>query len=175
MKITASNNTNTNTSIDFGKKKKRRRKRKRVKLEPNNDDEYHALLKRAQILKDEHGIGTHIKTTHIPPPQLARSGTRRMLIRNFVVISNTLNRDTQHIAIFIEKELGLTEPPRLTTNGLSIKGRYDQIDIQTLFTKYINRFVLCSQCKSLNTILQKKNKLTFNKCNGCQSSKCIKN
>jgi len=104
-------------------------------------------------------------------PVLQRAGTRTVWT-NFESICNSLNRPIEHVYSFFVKELG-TETSLGGDNQFFMKGRYQSTRIETLITKYSKEFVRCPNCKSMNTSMNKENKIQTLDCNNCKNIKTI--
>ncbi len=96
---------------------------------------------------------------------------KQTIIRNFMKIAQTIRRDAKHFAKFLFKELaipGSIQDQRLILNGIvsveMIKKRIDD---------YIKKYVLCEECKKLDTILLKEGNMYIKKCESCGAKKPI--
>ena len=59
---------------------------------------------------------------------------------------------------------------------LNIDGRFVQSEIENIIKKFINEFVICKSCESIeNTVIIKRNRLFFIHCNDCNSERCVGN
>ena len=172
---------------NFGKKKK---KRQNVKLEeiPSTDDvtgeandvikvendldlTYEQLLRNIfDLIKKNHPdlIPAARRTIHLPTPVAMRVGSNKSALINFMDICRFLHREPSHLATFI-----LTE---FATSGavdgclrLILRGRFRERHFEVALKSYVRSFVLCSTCRSMETILIKENRLIFLKCMTCHS------
>lgn len=123
------------------------------KLEKNNPD----LVKRL--------------TLTIPIPKVLKSNGDKVIISNFGEICKVLNRDPQHVLLYLESELSTIT--RLYDNKLAIKGVFRPSYIQTMLSKYIKEYVTCLSCNSLNTKVSKLDRLSFIVCSICNSSRTL--
>lgn len=174
--------------LDFSKlKKKKRTKRKPVlsKLltiqeeneEGEGDDEnerdypYDELVDRVfeqlRIIKPELAAGEEKKFV-MRLPQVVWIGTKKTGIANFSQICNVLHRMPKHVLQFFLSELGTTGSID-GNNKMIIKGRFRQRHIENVLRRYIKEYVMCSTCRSMNTILVKNNRLLFLQCERCHS------
>lgn len=110
----------------------------------------------------------------INPPQILRDGSKHIIWSNFGNNCKSINREPKHVKEFIVSELS-TNADIGQNDQLRITGRYNSNQIETIFKKYIKEFVMCSTCKSLETHLDKENRLTFKICNNCGSKLSIAN
>lgn len=113
--------------------------------------------------------------THLQPPQVVREGTRKTVVTNFANLCKELNRDVEHTMSFILNEL-CVDGSIDGTNRLILKGKFPPSAIESVARKYIYEYVMCQSCKGLETLIQKdkSTRLSFMKCNLCQSCVSIK-
>lgn len=93
---------------------------------------------------------------------------------NFKECCNNINRDFVHLKLFVENELSCQ--CNFNGNGiLIIKGIFSQKNIDIIFRKYINQYVQCTTCKSIETNIKKdkKTRICFIKCFLCESARSI--
>jgi translation initiation factor 2 subunit 2 len=113
------------------------------------------------------------KRVSVAQPKVSRLGTIRTCINNFRLISKQIERAEDHMCLFIQIEFGTTIAIDSATGLVKIKGRFSQEQIETVISKYIRDYVLCKQCKSDNTILERREGLTFLKCFNCRSTATV--
>lgn len=177
--------------LDLKMKKKKRSKNRVFEEDTPNDKTllsnsvihqsdtytYEFLLDRAfkQIYNNHPELTQRPSKIHLPPPEVAREGTKKTVVCNFSKLCKELNRDKEHVMSFI-----LTE---LCANGsidgnerFIIRGKYPPSAIERIAKKYISEYVLCHSCKGLDTFIEKDKttRLSFLKCNMCGSSVSIK-
>ncbi|SGY13639.1 BQ5605_C010g05925 [Microbotryum silenes-dioicae] len=145
-------------------------------LKEDRDYTYTELLGRFyQLLYASHpslsGAAGKKKYT-IPPPQLFREGNKRSIFANVADICKRMHRQPEHVIQFLFAELG--------TNGsvdgagrLVIKGRFQQKQIENVLRRYILEYVTCKTCKSPDTVLTKRERLFFIKCESCNSERSV--
>jgi translation initiation factor 2 subunit 2 len=93
-----------------------------------------------------------------------REGNKKTILANLSDIAKKLKRNEDHVTQFLFAELG--------TNGsvdgsrrLVIKGRFQSKQIENILRRYIQDYVVCKTCKSLNTELGKgENRLWYLTC-----------
>ncbi len=122
-------------------------------LEQNNPD----LIKR--------------KTLAIPIPKVFKLNGDKIVITNFGDICKTLNRDSNHVILYMEAEL--VTSTRMIDSKLVIKGVFKTQYIQTLIGNYIIAHVSCTSCNSTSTKISKIDRLSFVVCNICNSSRTL--
>lgn len=115
---------------------------------------------------------TTAKLIKVPEPSLQYTNQKTCIL-NFNTICSSCYRDAKMIQAFFEAEL-LVKTSLDCNNNLLIPGRHDNVTkIKRILKNYIYNYVICKECKSLNTILEKVDKRTIMKCNNCLSSKTI--
>lgn len=94
---------------------------------------------------------------------------------NVEEVAIQLNRQSEHLSKYILK--GLFSEGNINDKGiLNIDGRFVQSEVENLIKRFINEFVICKSCESIdNTVIIKKNRLFFVHCNDCNSERCVGN
>lgn len=91
------------------------------------------------------------KTINIPPPKLAREGTKTLYL-NFKQTCNSMNRSMDHVHKFILLELGARSGSFSNESGhMWIKGRQNQNQIMSILRNYVKEFVQCRACQKFDT------------------------
>lgn len=100
-------------------------------------------------------------------PQLKVSRKNRMsIISNFSVIAEKINRSAEHIKEYFNAETGTTSS--INSQGqFLIQGIYNEAKCESIMKNYIREFVMCKQCKGIDTKMVKENGLSFLECNQC--------
>lgn len=164
---------------DLKKKKKKKESTEQVTEQVRQEGDerdytYHELLSRVFGMIRQHNpelVGEKKKFT-IPPPQVAREGTKKTLFANIVEICKRLHRSPDHLIQYLFAELGTTG----SIDGnqrLLIKGRFQQKQIEIVLKRYIAEYVQCKTCRSPDTNLIKENRLFFLQCESCGSSRTV--
>ncbi|CAF0767211.1 unnamed protein product [Didymodactylos carnosus] len=104
----------------------------------------------------------------LKPPQVARIGTKRTSFSNFGEICKSLKRQEKHLHQYLLAELGTTGSVD-ANNALTIKGRFQQKQIESVLRSYIKEYVICKTCRSPETLLQKEERLSVLQCTNCRS------
>ena len=107
------------------------------------------------------------------PENIVEIETSRLCWKNVESFLLLTNRCAEHFMKWLKTELPSQEINWLSSSksdGLIIHGKkQNKAMINNFVFKYINIFVICSSCKSHNTILAKKqNQYEFN-CNDCKT------
>jgi len=100
------------------------------------------------------------------------SANKKTFIANFKVICAKLNRKSEDVREYFEKELCTT----VTTNqdgALVITGVYKQQGVMKILGEYIKKYVTCKECSSCDTEIIKENRIVFLKCGKCLSKKAF--
>lgn len=91
--------------------------------------------------------------------------SRRTIITNFTSITNTLNREPEHLARFIFKESG--KAGTLEGERLLIQGRITNEELRKLLELYVKEFVKCPICGGLDTKIIAEKRFRFLLCEVC--------
>ncbi|QPG76311.1 hypothetical protein FOA43_003697 [Brettanomyces nanus] len=138
---------------------------------------YISLLDRFyEVLREknpEMAGGQHQKL-RIPPPEVARDGNKKTVFVNVQVIAHVLQRNPEHLIQYLFAELG-TSGSIDGEKRLIIKGRFQAKNLESVLRRYIQEYVICQTCKSMNTELKREstNRLHFIVCKACGSTKSV--
>jgi len=108
------------------------------------------------------------------PPQVIREGTTKTNFANFQDICNTMNRTSEHVQSFLLAETGSTAS--IDGNGcLIIKGKFQVKGIESLLKKYLQEYVICSHCGSLETTLTRNSTTRLHSlhCSNCTATRTV--
>lgn len=161
-------------AFEMSLKHKKRKRKQKAKPIPMNDIGknigYTHLLNR--IFNEPH---LRRKNLPIPAPDVRAAGTKKTCYVNIIGTCQALKRDPNHLKKFIETELITTS----NFNGdkqLIIRGRWRDQHIRSVLTSYVKSYILCEDCKSLNTKIEKNNstRLYELKCNDCGAERTCK-
>jgi translation initiation factor 2 subunit 2 len=108
----------------------------------------------------------------MPPPEVFREGTRRTVWANFAAMADAINRKKDHLQTYALAELGTTGTLD-SEDRLTIRGRFQPKQIQTVVRHYIGEYVICKTCKSPDTELRKENRMYFLTCSHCGSARSV--
>jgi len=100
------------------------------------------------------------------PPQVNRVGTKKTSFSNFADICKLLRRQEKHLLNFLLVELG-TSGSLDIQKQLTIKGKFQQKQIENVLRRYIKEYVTCHTCRSPDTNMVKEERLFFLKCEAC--------
>jgi translation initiation factor 2 subunit 2 len=119
-------------------------------------------------------LGNEKKKKKLPPPQVGRVGTTRTAWTNFKEICDGLNRAPDHVLSYFLSELGTTGVID-GSDRLLLKGKYLPKYIESLILKYVNDFVKCKNCNTVETEMRRdsETRLFFMDCRICGSSRSV--
>jgi translation initiation factor 2 subunit 2 len=131
--------------------------------------DYDELLKRARTLMPE----VSLKKERMELPRLFISTIgMRTTIANFKEVSDTLDRDPQHILKFLTREMATAATYQ---DGRAIfQGKFPRDTFERLLQRYVDSFVTCPVCKRPDTRIVKEKRLSFIVCNACGARSSIK-
>lgn len=140
-------------------------------------DEYQLLLSRFfTLLHSDHpelAEGGKKVNKKIPAPSLFME-PKKTIFANCKDICTFLNRTDEHVAQYIFAELGTTGNFD-GSRRLVIKGKFRQMQLETVIKRYLGEYVHCKTCKTLDTDLKKgENRLFFLTCNVCESRRSVR-
>lgn len=147
---------------------------------PNSQDEpytYDFLLNRvfSKLYNNNPELAQKRDKVRLKPVEVSKEGTKKTVFSNFASLCKELNRDKEHLMSFILSEL-CADGSIDGTERLIIRGKYPPSAIEKIVRNYINQYVLCPGCKSIDTFIDKDKttRITFLRCNICQASMSIK-
>lgn len=143
-------------------------------LDSDREYTYRELLQRVfGILRQNNPdlAGEKRKFT-IVPPQITREGSKKTGFANITDLCRRMRRPPEHVTQFLLTELGTTGSSD-ASQRLTIKGRFQQLQIENVLRRYIVEYVTCKTCHSPDTMLTKENRLYFLKCESCGSSRSV--
>lgn len=107
----------------------------------------------------------------IPPPEVG-CVNKRTIVGNFSTICGKINRSEVDVQTFFNDELSCKSS--IDAKGeLILGGIFRQKGIENIISSYIKQYVMCKECKSMNTEHIKEDRILFMKCNTCLAKKAI--
>eukprot|EP00769_Ergobibamus_cyprinoides_P001079 gnl/Ergobibamus_cyprinoides/2076.p1 GENE.gnl/Ergobibamus_cyprinoides/2076~~gnl/Ergobibamus_cyprinoides/2076.p1 ORF type:complete len:312 (+),score=134.23 gnl/Ergobibamus_cyprinoides/2076:31-936(+) len=106
------------------------------------------------------------------PPKVQREGSKKTVFSNFSEICQALHRQQDHFLAFLMTELG-TDGSIDGNDRLVIKGRFQSKNIEIVLRRYINEFVMCHGCRSIDTLLMRENRMYFVQCEHCGAHRSV--
>lgn len=140
-----------------------------------SDYTYTELLERVYSSLHANNPNLATRKRHVmPPPQLARIGTRKTMWGNFAQAAQVMRRQPEHLMQFLLAELG-TEGSIDGNQRLVIRGRFQSKQIESLLKKYIVEYVTCHMCRNPDTGLSRDSvtRLYFLQCENCGSRRSV--
>lgn len=131
--------------------------------------DYAALLKRAY--KDLPENVEHEDRFEVPKVTGHVQGNKT-IVNNFYQISTVLRRTPEHLLKYILKELAT--PGELKKNGVIIGAKIPASRINEKIEKYVQKYVLCKECKKPDTKLTKESGFVFMKCMACGAKNTVR-
>lgn len=126
-------------------------------------DEYNQLLPGAEKKSRE-------KVT-IPVPKMFREN-RNMIWGNMQMFCQVIHREPGQICTYIKQELCMEAT--VCDGGLRLfKTRLNGTKLQSVLRKFIVNRVVCEQCRGINTVMSKENKIQQVCCQNCGSSRSL--
>lgn len=162
----------------FSLRKKRKKKSDaplKNELEPTEEIaplyDYSYMLSRVY----EQRVHTPTQATRVSilGPKVHRVSIKKSIWLNFKECCESIDRDHIHVAKFFNEESG-TECI-INNNHLVMKGNMQQRIIETVYKKYITKYVRCQNCQSVRTKINRdpKTKLNFLVCEVCSCNYSI--
>jgi translation initiation factor 2 subunit 2 len=146
----------------------------------NNKEKFDFYLDKLYREIGSNGVNEQDKTVKLHNPKLNKEGGARTIWENFGSTAVKLKRPIEHLQTFYANELSTdcnirkNDPNDPSTFKLVIrgKGRYAKSGIIKILQSYINTFVQCKVCKSMNTVLLKEQRQYHVECKDCFSKLC---
>lgn len=167
-------------SIEFDPSNLSRKHHKTVSVNQSDDSdsiesaEYYKLLQRAfEMMENNSKILCDGVKKSIDKFNLCRIGSKRTRWNNFGKICRQINRDHEHVRLFISAEL-CTGCVLNADNMLIIMGRFTSSQLESVLCKYINEYITCTSCKGGDTRLVRENRITFKVCDKCTVKTSVK-
>ncbi len=96
----------------------------------------------------------------------------RTIVTNFVKIMKQINRDEKHALKYITKQTGTFA--NIDSERLILKGNFSHEEIQNLIRNYIEKFVLCHECKRPDTKIIEQKGVKMLKCEACGAISAVR-
>ena len=130
--------------------------------------DYQALLQRARANLPE--VQVSAERFQVPEPDVMTDG-KNTVIRNFQEIAQVLRREPEHVIGYLARELGC--PGVLDLPRGVLKSRIPKESIQQRISEYVDKYVICSECKRPDTHLSKEGRLTLLICEACGAQRPV--
>ncbi|CAD8169146.1 unnamed protein product [Paramecium octaurelia] len=145
-----------------------------VNKQQQNKEFYDQALERIIQLLKKNTIPLATPTRRLlQRPQIYKFGPKRIQWKNFEAFCNQINREAQHVSQYFFNLLG-TEG-QIADESLIIRGRQTSTQIEASIKKYLNVYVICSMCRSLDTSLIRDVELRIyiQECKACMATKTV--
>ncbi|HME86959.1 MAG TPA: translation initiation factor IF-2 subunit beta [Candidatus Nanoarchaeia archaeon] len=131
--------------------------------------DYEKLLKRG--MKELPEIVVETSRFEVPKVMGHMQGNKT-IISNINQIVETLRRPSAHVVKFLLKELAT--PGEIKGNFLVLGTKTPASRINEKLQLYVQRYVICSECKKPDTKLKKEGGFLFMTCQACGAKKSVK-
>ncbi len=133
------------------------------KTEPKELDlNYKELLSRIYMALPERTTGD--SRFELPQIESIIQG-KQTIWKNFSKCAKDLKRDQNQLYKFVMKEISTSSA--ITNQTLVLNGIFNNYKLNQILTKYINNFVLCSECKKPDTEIVSQAGIKVLKCSAC--------
>ena len=124
--------------------------------------DYESLLKKTEDILSKSTVSQ--QRLQIPEPDIIQEG-KVTIVRNFQDIVEIINRDPKHISKFLMTEFGIG----VTINGrrLTINRKISADQISAKIRQYMESYVVCYECNSPDTEIQKIGRTYVLACKAC--------
>ncbi|MCK4331994.1 MAG: translation initiation factor IF-2 subunit beta [Thermoplasmatales archaeon] len=133
-----------------------------------SDLDYHKLLKKVQSITSTKSVGED--RFKMPKADIFYEGNTTVL-RNFDKITDTLNREANHLLKFFLGSVG-TAGER-SGGRIIFQGKIPARNLQDKLVEYVDIYVLCSECNRPDTHLVKKGRTILIRCDACGAFRSI--
>jgi len=130
---------------------------------------YDELLKRACDQMPE--VQAKKERLELPRIMIQTVGMRT-IISNFKEISDSLDRDPQHLLKFLTREMATAAT--FHDSRAIFQGKFRTDSFERLLQRYLDGYVICPVCKRPDTKIVKEKRLAFLVCNACGAKSSIK-
>jgi len=131
--------------------------------------EYEQLLKRG--MKQLPEVVAEISRFEVPKVKGHLQGNKT-IITNINQIIEKIRRPIAHVVKFLLKELAA--PGEIRGNFFVIGTKVSASRVNEKLQAYVNKFVICPECKKPDTKLKKESGFMFISCQACGAKKTIK-
>jgi len=134
-------------------------------------EEYVQNLERLYKMMEQ-SLKSEEKITLKPP--IVSTMNKKTYWSNFKEMCDTIRRSDEHFIKYLESEFNCNA--NMDSNDvLIIESICKTKHIESLIRRYINDYVRCNSCKSVNTDFVKEDRIYYVKCNKCRSQRKINN
>lgn len=132
-------------------------------------DDYKALLKKARSALPEN-MGNRARW-QLPPPDLIAEG-RMTILRNFREMLDSMRREEGHVVKFLLTQMATAG--HQDGDRLVFVGKIHPDQLRARLDDYVATYVLCSECGSPDTHLERNERIQILKCEACGAHHPVK-
>ncbi|MDH5401115.1 MAG: translation initiation factor IF-2 subunit beta [Candidatus Heimdallarchaeota archaeon] len=136
----------------------------------NPEKVYSNILKRAKTQLPEHSTETD---RFIIPKVDSQIEGNRTFFRNFKELQTLIARPESHFLKFFTNEIGTSGS--VEGSRAIFQGKHIRTQVQKLFERYINDYVICPECRKPDTRFITQNRIEMLKCDACGATAGIRN
>ncbi|TAJ45447.1 translation initiation factor IF-2 subunit beta [Methanofollis fontis] len=125
-------------------------------------DPYEELLKKAYSNITE--VSDTAERFHIPDAKIYLEG-KTTVIDNFIDIAQYIRREPDHLMKYLVSELGTAG--KIEGNRAVFNGKFEEASITSAIRKYVDDYVICSECGRPDTRLVKDGRVLILRCDAC--------
>ena len=129
------------------------------------------LIDRAYKLIKDHNDTVQLSKVTLIKPKIENINKKACII-NFMDMCDNLQRSHYDVQIYINKEL-MTTSSIVDSGSLILDGNFKVHTVMAQIAEYINKYVICQECKSKHTELEKIDKILYMECSKCKAKKSI--
>ncbi len=107
----------------------------------------------------------------VPEADISVAGNQTVL-KNLRVITTALNREPEHLAKYLLRELAVAGVFKETQ--LVLQGKFPRGTVEEKIKRYIDEFVICKECKKPDTKLERLEKTTILRCEACGAKTSVR-
>ncbi|OHT09079.1 Domain found in IF2B/IF5 family protein [Tritrichomonas foetus] len=134
---------------------------------------YDEMLSRGFRLMHNQNVEITSSSRRIALPAISITRkAKKTIFNNFTSVCQIMKRDPEHVKQYICTEQN-TDASIDGSGGLVITGRLQQTTIEKYITQYVHFYVKCPVCGSMDTKLEKNNRLLFIVCNQCTAQRSV--
>ncbi len=121
-----------------------------------------------KLLNEASGVLSKKNTTEerlkVPDPEIIFEG-KSTIIRNFIDIADMLNRNPEDIMKYLTKKYGIGA--NIVSRRLVINRKIKEEDLKEKINEYMATYVLCYECNSPDTTIEKVGRTYLLVCKAC--------
>lgn len=128
--------------------------------------DYEDKLERAYDNIDQ--IGKTDERLEIPDPEVTHDGSFTVY-NNFHTTAEIINREESEILTFLQEEIATSGS--IDGTKARLKGDFSDNDISEVIDEYIEMFIRCNECGSMDTEYREENGVNVIRCTACGAAR----